>query len=203
MSLNGRIPNSELSPIIGGRLRKDAARAWNAMNAESQRLFNVTLRPTGSMSSYRTIDQQWYLWNLYKTGRGNLAAYPGQSNHGWGLAVDVATPQMRSIIDRIGAKYGYAKRWSDAQSEWWHIKWREGNYPAVRKNVERTLRPKAFGRAVLHLKKLMYHKGLRKFKVSSPFYGPTAVSIIKRFQKAHNLKPDGIVGPQTWAELKK
>jgi hypothetical protein len=27
------------------------------------------------------------------------------------------------MVDRIGARYGFSKRCSDAQSEWWHIKY--------------------------------------------------------------------------------
>jgi hypothetical protein len=125
MASNGNLPQSDLAPIAGGQLRKDAAAAWNTMNAEA-RSKGIELRPTGSMSSYRTYQQQQYLYNLYQTGAGNLAAFPGTSNHGWGLAVDLATPEMRAMVDRIGSRYGWAKKWSDAQSEWWHIKWREG-----------------------------------------------------------------------------
>jgi hypothetical protein len=125
MAENGRLPDSGLAPINRGRLRRDAAAAFNAMNVEARRL-GVELYPTGSKSSYRSHDQQVELWNLYRSGRGNLAARPGNSNHGWGLAVDFATQPMRSIVDRIGKKYGWAKEWSDAPSEWWHIKWREG-----------------------------------------------------------------------------
>lgn len=123
MVSNGRLSDSTLAPIYGGRLRKDAAAAWNAMNQESQRRYGVTLRPLGPASSYRTYDQQV---SIYKTARPGWAANPGTSNHGWGLAVDIATHQMRSIVDEIGAKYGWAKRWSDASWEWWHLKWREG-----------------------------------------------------------------------------
>ena len=122
---NGQLPASALAPIAGGQLRKDAAAAWNSMNVEARK-HGLELLPTGSMSSYRTFAQQQYLWNLYQSGRGNLAAFPGQSNHGEGIAVDVATPQMRALLDSIGHKYGWAKEWSDAPSEWWHIKWREG-----------------------------------------------------------------------------
>lgn len=119
---NGQLPQSDLAPIAQGQLRKDAAAAWNAMNVEARKL-GLEIVPTGSKSSYRTFAQQQELYNLYKSGRGNLAAIPGQSNHGWGLAVDLATPQMRAMVDRIGAKYGFSKRCSDAQSEWWHIKY--------------------------------------------------------------------------------
>ena len=125
MAANGQLPAAALAPIAGGQLEKTAAAAWNAMNVEA-RANGLELRPTGSMSSYRTYAQQVYLYDLYRSGRGNLAAVPGTSNHGWGLAVDLATTQMRAMLDRIGRKYGWAKEWSDAQSEWWHIKYRPG-----------------------------------------------------------------------------
>jgi hypothetical protein len=122
MAENGKLPASDLAPIAQGQLRKDCAAAWNAMNVEARRQ-GLELLPTGSKSSYRTYAQQEELYQAYLDGTGNMAAVPGTSNHGWGLAVDLATPDMRSMIDRIGAKYGFSKRCSDAQSEWWHIKW--------------------------------------------------------------------------------
>jgi LAS superfamily LD-carboxypeptidase LdcB len=125
MSTNGRLSDSELAPIAQGRLAKAAAAAWNAMNVESRKN-GLEIVPTGSKSSYRTFAQQQELYNLYVSGKGNLAAKPGTSNHGWGLAVDVATQQMRQMIDRIGVKYGFSKRCSDAQNEWWHIKYDPG-----------------------------------------------------------------------------
>lgn len=128
MASNGNLPASDLAPIAGGQLAKSAAAGFNAMNVESRKRYGVELRPTGSMSSYRTYAQQQYLYDLYLSGRGNLAAIPGTSNHGWGLAVDFATPQMRSIVDSIGAKYGWSKSWSDAPSEWWHIRYASGHY---------------------------------------------------------------------------
>lgn len=128
MASNGNLPQSDLAPIAGGQLTKAAAAGFNAMNVESRKRYGVELRPTGSMSSYRTYAQQQYLYNLYLSGKGNLAAVPGTSNHGWGVAVDFATPQMRSIVDAIGAKYGWSKSWSDAPSEWWHIRYEAGHY---------------------------------------------------------------------------
>jgi hypothetical protein len=127
MASNGQLPDSALAPIPGGRLAiaGNCAASWNAMCEEAQRL-GVPLRPTGSKSSYRTLAQQQELWNLYIKGKGNLAAKPGTSNHGLGLAVDVATMQMRNMVDKIGRKYGWAKQWSDAPSEWWHLRYRPG-----------------------------------------------------------------------------
>jgi D-alanyl-D-alanine carboxypeptidase len=124
---NGKLPDSALAPIKAGSLQKEQAAAWNAMNAEA-RANGCELRPTGSASSYRTYQQQVDLYNAYLNGTGNLAAVPGTSNHGWGTAVDLATTDMRSMVDRIGAKYGYSKSWSDAPSEWWHICYQAGHY---------------------------------------------------------------------------
>jgi hypothetical protein len=123
--VNGLLSPDELAPIAGGELRRDAAAAFNAMNVEA-RSRGLELRPTGARSSYRTLAQQRELWNLYTSGRGNLAARPGTSNHGLGLAVDLATPEMRKLVDEVGAKYGYAKAWSDAPGEWWHLTYRPG-----------------------------------------------------------------------------
>lgn len=125
MAENGKLPAAALAPIAGGQLERTAAAAFNAMNVEARRL-GLELRPTGSRSSYRPYEDQVYFWNLYQSGKGNLAARPGTSNHGWGLAVDLATTQMRAMVDRIGRKYGWAKEWSDAPSEWWHLKYRAG-----------------------------------------------------------------------------
>jgi len=125
MSANGKMKDSELAPIASGQLANAAAAAWNAMNVEARKKGGELL-PTGSKSSYRTYAQQQELYNDYLNGNGALAAVPGTSNHGWGLAVDVATQQMRSTIDKIGRKYGWAKEWSDAPSEWWHLKYKSG-----------------------------------------------------------------------------
>lgn len=121
---NGQLPDAALAPIANGRLRRDAAAAWNAMNVEARKR-GLELLPNGSKSSYRTLAQQQELYRLYLAGTGNLAAKPGTSNHGWGLAVDLATLEMRDLVDHIGERFGWSKKWSDAQSEWWHLKWRE------------------------------------------------------------------------------
>lgn len=135
---NGRLPSRALAPITKAangeqaHLRADVATAFMAMNQEAEDKHNLTLRVASARVAYRTYEQQVYFWNLYQSGKGSLAAHPGTSNHGLGLAVDLATPQMRSVADQIGSKYGWAKRWSDAPSEWWHLKWKEGDYPAVK-----------------------------------------------------------------------
>ena len=42
-------------------------------------------------SGFRTVARQKYFWDLYKSGRGNLAARPGTSRHGVGTALDLNT----------------------------------------------------------------------------------------------------------------
>lgn len=171
------------------------------MNMEAKGRYGVWLTPTGSMSSYRTYDQQVYLWNLYLSGRGNLAARPGTSNHGWGLAVDLQTMGMRDVVNNIGEKYGYAKKWSDAQSEWWHIKWREGVWNGQAPYGPRVLRKGSRGADAIKLKKLLYNKGGRGFNRYTPVLGQNAIDALKRFQKNHNLGADGVAGPHTWRKL--
>ena len=39
---------------------------------------------------WRTNARQWELWRAYQAGTGNLAAYPGTSNHEGGNAADVS-----------------------------------------------------------------------------------------------------------------
>ncbi len=212
--LNGRIPQAALSPITRAAngeqayLRRDAAKAFNAMNAEAEARFGVTLRPTSARTAYRPLADQNYFWNLYVSGRGNLAARPGTSNHGLGLAVDFASQQMRSIVDQIGAKYGWAKKWSDAPSEWWHIKWASGVWNGESAFLVPVLKRGSRGRDVLKLKRALYHNGLRNFSGKSssnrfnPFFGKWTEDAVKRFQKRHGMKADGVVGRKTWEALK-
>lgn len=207
MASNGKLPKSELAPItkaVNGEqayLRKDAAAAFMAMNEESERRFKVTLRSSSARTAYRTYAEQEYFWDQYQNHGGNLAARPGESNHGLGLAIDLATQQMRNIVDKIGEKYGFAKKWSDAPGEWWHIKWRVGKYPAIASTFK-TLRRGQVGPSIVKLKKAMYAKGLRKFGSRyNPYFSKKTEDAIKRFQKKHGLTADGAVGAKTWKLL--
>ena len=81
---NGLIPTSAMCPIGFGphRLRCDAAQTYIAMSAAFAATFGRPLCVTGS---YRTFPEQI---SLYARKPG-LAAVPGTSNHGWGLALDL------------------------------------------------------------------------------------------------------------------
>jgi LysM repeat protein len=101
------------------QLRADAAQAWIAMRAEALRLYGVELQPEGPLSAYRTYEQQAELYDLYLSGQGAPAKPPGSSSHELGLSVDVATPEMRSIVDQIGGQFGWGN--VNAPGEWWHL----------------------------------------------------------------------------------
>jgi LysM repeat protein len=100
-------------------LRSDAAQAWNAMRQASLSELGVDLYPEGPLGAYRTYDQQAQLYQAYLDGTGAPADPPGTSSHELGTAVDVATPEMRSVIDQIGAGYGWGK--VHGPGEWWHV----------------------------------------------------------------------------------
>lgn len=81
---NGLIPPSAMCPlgVAGHSLRCDAAAAYRAMSAAFETSFGTPICIT---DSYRTYASQVRLYGQ----KPNLAAVPGTSNHGWGLAVDL------------------------------------------------------------------------------------------------------------------
>jgi len=100
-------------------LASNAATNWNAMRQASLDTYGIDLYPAGPYSAYRSYGQQLYLYNLYLSGQGSLAAAPETSSHEYGSALDLADPAMASVIDEIGATYGWAK--TEAPGEWWHV----------------------------------------------------------------------------------
>lgn len=119
--LNGRLPDSALLAIPGGRLERSAAVQWNKMRAYIGQRHGVWIRPLGPNSSFRSYAAQLYFWNLYRSGRGNTAAYPGTSNHGWGKAVDVASTTMAYYIRLYGHLFGWSHVEGARVGEWWHF----------------------------------------------------------------------------------
>jgi cell wall-associated NlpC family hydrolase len=81
---NGLIPPSAMCPlgVAGHVLRCDAAAAYRAMSSAYASAFGSPICIT---DSYRTYAGQVRLYGQKPT----LAAVPGTSNHGWGLAVDL------------------------------------------------------------------------------------------------------------------
>jgi D-alanyl-D-alanine carboxypeptidase len=114
---NGRVPEAQLVPLGQGgqRLAAPAAAAFTGMEAAA-RASGVSLRVT---DSYRSYDQQVDVARrkgLYSDG--GLAATPGSSQHGWGLAVDLDLDQRAQDWMRAnGARFGFVE---DVPREPWH-----------------------------------------------------------------------------------
>ena len=106
-------------PLGSVQLDPTAASAWESMRSAALSGYGVDLYPAGSLSGYRTYEQQSYLYDLFLSGEGAPANPPGSSSHELGIAVDLPDPAMRSVIDEIGASYG----WYGIQSEWWHVEY--------------------------------------------------------------------------------
>ncbi len=122
---NGLIPPSAMCELgVGGHsLRCDAAAAYRAMSGAYAAAFGGPLCIT---DSYRTYAGQVKLYGE----KPALAAVPGTSNHGWGLAVDLCggiqtfgTPQYAWMVANAG-RFGFLHpTWADpgnGREEPWH-----------------------------------------------------------------------------------
>lgn len=116
---NGYLPDSVLAPVAGGRLRKDAAARFNAMNVALRAQGHATVTLNGSLSGYRPFSGQVAMRSSWcARGACGNAAVPGTSNHGWGIAGDanwMSTTQGYTTIN-----HWWDKRCSDAPWESWH-----------------------------------------------------------------------------------
>ena len=75
----------------------------------------------GATSGFRTMGEQQQLYRRYLSGRGNLAARPGYSNHQNGIAMDVSGVGGRGTaadrwLRRNAARFGFR----NLPSEYWH-----------------------------------------------------------------------------------
>lgn len=118
---NGIFDTRNTDPIPGGKLWTEAALTWNAMRAAYVASGGnpANFMPAGPRSSARTLDAQQFFW----THQPPAAAFPGTSNHGWGLAVDVLTRAAAAWIMRNGHRYGWS--WDEGKrvGEWWHFRY--------------------------------------------------------------------------------
>ena len=112
--VNGFLSETSLCPLQmapGHRLRTDAARAFDAMSQARQASTGAPLCVT---DSYRSYPEQVDVFRR----KPELAATPGRSQHGWGLAVDLC-----GGVQTFGTE---AHRWMQlnaAQFGWIHPRW--------------------------------------------------------------------------------
>lgn len=122
---NGQIAAADLCTLWDGTnmLRGDAAVTLADLNLTFRAAFDRDLCIT---DSYRTLAEQRRL--AYT--KGGLAATPGTSNHGWGLAIDLCSSETNSSavmtwLNDNGPTYGWenppwAKRGGSGPHEPWH-----------------------------------------------------------------------------------
>ncbi len=172
---NGKLPASLLVEVgLRGRLHQLAARAWFALCAEGKaKGWHLTYTFGGC---YRTYEEQRALfvqryqmepiagrptkvWEgvvWYQKPNTAMAAVPGTSNHGLGLAVDAALDldlsdgvgpgDASSIVPAMSWFHDAALRYGfsfEAQSEPWHIRYVSGDrIPDAVLAYEDSLKPK-------------------------------------------------------------
>lgn len=125
---NGKIPINALTEIPGGDyMRPDAAAAFIDLY-EAALSKGIKIKVT---SAYRTYDQQRRLAaekGLYS--QGGLAAVPGTSQHGWGMAIDIYGEGAIRFMQQHGKEYGF----ETIPREPWHWQY-NGSYtaPSVQK----------------------------------------------------------------------
>jgi len=126
---NGKLPDSALQAIpwnMSQRLVPSAANALGAMNDAYKAAFGTNISIT---DSYRSYAQQVSV----KASKGYLAATPGTSNHGLGIALDLGgginsfgTAQHK-WMDVNGPKYGWSQptwaRATGSKPEAWHYEY--------------------------------------------------------------------------------
>lgn len=114
---NGRIPEGVLEPIGIGRHRLwgPAAQAFRRMYVDAL-LQGVVIGVTDSYRSYEAQVDVARRKGLYKYG--GLAATPGRSNHGWGLALDLDLDyEAQQWMRKNAGAYGFVE---DTPREPWH-----------------------------------------------------------------------------------
>jgi hypothetical protein len=114
---NGKIPASALAEVgdTGHRLWAPAAESLERLRADAARA-GVTIGITDSYRSYEAQVDVAARKGLYS--QGGLAAVPGTSDHGWGMAVDLdLDPAAQSWMRQNAGRYGFVE---DTPREPWH-----------------------------------------------------------------------------------
>lgn len=123
---NGLIPSSALRPIAGVQgleyLESETLTQFALMklahDADTGRNLRVNAgyRALGTPQESSKLRTQWAFWKRYREGWGNLAAYPGNSNHGFAKSVDLYDYDLK-WLRKNAAAYGFE---NDVPSEGWH-----------------------------------------------------------------------------------
>lgn len=148
---NGRLPQRLLQKVErGGRLHQCAANAYGAMDAAAN-AEGIDLAPTSPADTYRSFDVQEYGFfqrytdkptammmrrqrpRIYQGKHWYLKpkmapmAVPGTSNHGLGLAVDIANASGKRLawLEANAVSFGFS--WEVVPEEPWHLRYVAGD----------------------------------------------------------------------------
>ncbi|WP_396044592.1 D-alanyl-D-alanine carboxypeptidase family protein [Cellulomonas sp. P22] len=127
---NGKLATADLCTLWQGgyQLRADAAVSLAVLNQAFVARFGADLCIS---SAYRTYGQQ----QSVKAQKGGLAAAPGKSNHGWGLAVDFCSQETTGArwtwLNENAPSYGWdnpewARPGGSGPYERWHWEYTQG-----------------------------------------------------------------------------
>lgn len=127
---NGMLDRGQLTPIGGGHVMKpEAAKAYQAMvKAASEE--GITWGITDSYRDYNSQVKVAREKGLYS--QGGLAATPGKSNHGWGLAADLKLNDAAfKWLQQNGRKFGF----KNIPKEKWHWEYAGGEDSSTMANA--------------------------------------------------------------------
>ncbi len=162
----------------------------------------------------RSLADQWRFWNLYKSGRGNLAAYPspaaphikwGRNFHANDINAGTGKGQAQHVAQfyrSLGIPVAF-----NVPGESWHMDTLDSG--ALRRAADkirranrgpRTLKFGSRGEAVQELQKDLRAVGRWSGKTGKTF-GPRTRTFLKSYQHSQGLKQDGVYGPNTRKHL--
>lgn len=118
---NGVFSEANTDPIPAGRLWPEAALTWGAMRAAyvADGGSPGDFEPLGPNSSARTLSAQRHFY----ANQPPAAAFPGTSNHGWAIAVDVKTRRAAAWLLRNCGRFGWSHDEGARVGEWWHFRY--------------------------------------------------------------------------------
>lgn len=120
-SINGKAGSKGTAPF---GYNKYFYAMLSKMIADGHKAGHTIIASSSQYGAWRPYEKQLYFYNCYKTkscNNGNLAAKPGKSKHGWGIASDLEYNNNNNAIKWAHANaHRYGLKFT-VSSENWHI----------------------------------------------------------------------------------